>query len=191
MKWIVLSVSLLGIAMWWLSHESRERSTRQPPAAGEIRKRVDAPIAGPTRTTRDAPVSPRPAPPADSAPRATPPAASSGDVAEQRAHLQARFAAQGVDAAWASTAQQALREDLGRFTGDSVRFKDVECRSSLCRAELTPTSADAGRTFLETWLHQRTWTGPGFAAGDEATDGGAPTMVVFLGRPETALPYFE
>lgn len=188
MKWIVLSVSLLGVGMWWLSHESRERSARQPPAAGEPRKRVDAP---PPLTTRDAPVSPRPAPPADPAPRATPPAASKGDVDEQRAHLQASFAAQGVDAAWASTAQQALREDLGRFTGDNIRFKDVECRSSLCRAELTPINADAGRTFLETWLHQRTWTGPGFAAGDEATGGGAPTMVVFLGRPETALPYLE
>ncbi len=108
---------------------------------------------------------------------------------DQRVHLQARFAAEAVDPGWASAARLDLNEDLGRVASSDVRLNAVACHSSLCRVELDLTSPESGVAFVESWLHQRAWKGPGFAARMGA--GGNLKMVMFLGRPGSELPYLE
>jgi hypothetical protein len=178
---------LVACATWWLVQQSIAApplTTSQAPP----RPRVPA-----TRSTapRDV-VLPSPAVPLpeEPAPQAPAEPAAEPSIADQQTNLQARFAGEGIDAGWASTSRLALRDDLGRFSGKDVRILDVECRSSLCRAELLLTSHEAGRTFMESWLRARSWRGPGFVASDDETAGGAK-LVVYLGRPGNDLPYVE
>jgi hypothetical protein len=126
--------------------------------------------------------------------RASPPAPDGAESSsdDQRAHLQVRFAAERTDTAWATASRQALHDELGRFASADARLQEVECRSSMCRVVLTLNSPEAGTRFMESWLHERTWTGPGFVAPEDASPGGdAKSMVVFLGRPGTQLPYAQ
>lgn len=188
MKLLALSAALvLGLVVWWCAPE---HGTRTPPVTGAAPRRVEPVVEMPRLAEQHAVAPPRIDRPADPVPQAIE-AEPENVVAEQRTHLQARFTDQHVDPAWASAARQALSEDLARFSGQDVRVQGVECRSSLCRAELVLTSPEAGRSFMESWLRQRTWTGPGFVATDDAGRGGDPTMIVFLGRPGTQLPFLE
>jgi len=199
MKVFVLSASLLlGVVVWWLTHP---RGANNRPAVDEAAETAVAPVDSPPAARRPAltrrfdpppfantvaPVDPTlPTPPAtaETKPELT--------VADQRIYLQSRFAAQKVDSGWAATARQELSDDLGRFSGKDVRLQGVECRSSLCRAEVTLTNHEAGVAFMESWVRKRTWVGPGYAANDETNPDGSARMVVFLGRPGTELPYLE
>lgn len=184
---------ILGLVIWWLSHQ---RDAGETAAAGDppgaVEPSAERPAAEPRSFVR------RPAlpslltdPPADTVPpeiSASEPALSAADL---RIHLQARFAAQGTDPGWASTARRELSEDLGRFGDMGVRVHDVECRSSLCRAELLLTSHEAESAFMESWLRHRSWTGPGFAASDEIGPADTPKMIMFLARPGSELPRLE
>jgi hypothetical protein len=195
MKVYVLSVSLvLGGVIWWIAHEDSAASTRTaaPPRPARTASPEGAAVdVRPALARRaDAPA-PEAAALVDPAPTTAPEARPEVSVAEQRTYLQDRFSAQGADPGWSSTARQALREDLGRPGSSDVRLENVECRSSLCRAEFVVTSQDAGNMFLESWLHQRTWTGAGFAAHDETNPDGNHRLILFLGRPGTALPYLD
>jgi hypothetical protein len=103
-------------------------------------------------------------------------------IAGQRARLEDRFAAETRDAAWATTAQQELHADLGRFATRDVGIRDVQCRASLCRIELALATRDSASAFMESWLRQRTWTGPGVADSDVVGADGQPRMVMFVGK---------
>ena len=45
--------------------------------------------------------------------------------------------------------------------------------------------------FGESYLRQRSWTGPLFMAADELNPDGSRRMILFAGRPGTTLPYLE
>ena len=195
MKKLVLSAGLiLGFAIWCLWQQA---SSREAPDPGEVPGPASSTLAGPPPPPRSRLVDvaatppPRVSPPADPASQAEPEGKPEISVADRRAHLQSRFVAQDIDPAWSSVARQELAQDLGRFGGKDARVQDVECRSSLCRAELVLTSHDAGSNFMESWLRQRTWAGPGFAANDAADPDGTPKMILFLARPGTELPRLD
>ena len=196
MKVFVLSAGLLlGVAVWWLTY-SRGVSNR--PVTGESEQPAvisgDSPPAAPRALLKrrvDPPPFANAVPAAEPAAPTPPEAKPELTVADQRMYLQTRFAAQKVDAGWASTARQELSDDMARFSDKDVRLQGVECRSSLCRAELTLASHDAGVAFMETWVRKRVWVGPGFAANDETNPDGSGRMTIFLGRPGTELPYLE
>jgi hypothetical protein len=151
--------------------------------------RVDKPAARPAIDHREpagSVATPR-LPERASATPATPPVPEKGaaeGVAEQRALLQSQFAAQQIDASWASSAREQLAADLDKYASANVRVRAVECRSTLCRVELATASHDAGVGFMEQWVRNRTWTGPGFAA-----NAGDTSLIVFLGRPGSELAY--
>jgi hypothetical protein len=199
MKKLVLSAGLiLSIAIWCLWQQS---SSGEAPDPGGAPGPASAPLAGsppPPPRPRLVEVATAPplrvsrlSPPADPVPQAEPEGRPELTVAERRAQLQSRFAVQDIDPAWASAARQELAQDLVRFGGKDARVRDVECRSSLCRAELVLTSHDAGSSFMESWLRQRAWAGPGFAANDAADPDGTPKMILFLARPGAELPQLD
>ncbi|HEY6224735.1 MAG TPA: hypothetical protein VIW26_13190, partial [Gemmatimonadales bacterium] len=114
-------------------------------------------------------------------------ASPEAEIAVERDRLQARFTAERADPAWASAARQDLTADFGRVDSNDVRIGSIECRASLCRADLVLANAAAGGAFLQTWLRQRAWSGPGFAATDQMRPDGARHLIVFLGRTGTDL----
>jgi hypothetical protein len=182
---------ILGVVLWWIARDVGAFEARPgvPAAASTaaIDKRAVEPRLGSARQAV-----PRPPPAVDVSADPVPPDAADSNpeviAAARRVRMQAHFAEQPVDRGWATTAQYALQDDLGKVTGDGIRVHRVECRSSLCRAEVIAASRDAANAFLESWLHQRTWTGPGFASHDETNPDRSPRMIIFLGRPGTQLP---
>ncbi|HEY0254082.1 MAG TPA: hypothetical protein VGC41_21285 [Kofleriaceae bacterium] len=103
-------------------------------------------------------------------------------IAQQRTRLEDRFASEKRDPAWANTAQQELHTDLGRFATREVAVRDIQCRASLCRIELALATHDAAPAFMEQWIYQRTWAGPGVADSDVVGADGQPSVVMFVGK---------
>jgi len=188
----LLAGLFLSAMVFWLLHESGARSAWEattPPGAVAAARTVDS--AG---RTSERIVSPPPALAViASSDHAPPPGDAELSSDDQRAHLQAWFAGERTDTAWAVASQRALHDDFERFASADARPRDIECRSSLCRIVLTLSSPEAGSRFMESWLHERSWTGPGFVATQDTSPGGDPrsSMIVFLGRPGTELPYAQ
>ncbi len=184
MRTLALSVAVvvvLGLVtlLWQVSRDPEPLAP--PPREAAVHRAPDAPVVVVRHPQAVPPTAlafkPEPAPPA------RPDASPEAEVAVERDRLQARFAGELADPAWASVARQELATDFGRLGGDDVRIDNIECRSSMCRAELALAGAAAGRAFLQTWIHQRTWTGPAFATADKARPDGAQRLIVFLGKP--------
>jgi hypothetical protein len=134
------------------------------------------PNAAPTVAVQvEPPVPPKPEP-------------TTGDT---RAFLQSYFVAQKVDPTWAGAAGRELGDDLGRLKTAGVRLNGVECRSTICRAELVAPSADAAMEFGQSYLRERTSTSAGFLAMDEVNPDGSRKLLVFLARTDTQLPTLE
>ena len=183
LAWSAALIATFG-AGWWLSTEPDVPAT---PATAANATRTAAPIAH-----RHAPALAPGLAPAARAVEVSPPDRRAPDegtaptIDEQREHLQAAFEAQPVDPGWSSGAARALDADLARFASDDIRVVRVECRATLCRAELTLASADNGDAFVQGWLRGRSVTGPGIIVTDLI--GTALTLVVFVGKPDTDLP---
>ncbi|MEO8183802.1 MAG: hypothetical protein ABI895_33680 [Deltaproteobacteria bacterium] len=133
--------------------------------------------------TSDAPA---PAPPAEPAPKQpAPPLPSIGEI---RDLLDIRFTSEDDDRAWSRDAEVRAQAYL---TGDALkpsRLQSVECRASLCRAEIEQPNEAAHRAYLEQTFTQPAsdWTGPLMASLVEGPSGRLAT-VVFLARPGTEL----
>lgn len=189
MKLFILSAGVVLVAMtlllWYATRHglSGDAAVQLQPAVQ--RRSVDATAAPAKPPDRPPPsfaaVEPTPRPPAPDAPAPS--------LDDQRVHLQAHFETETVDSGWASAARQELNEDLGRVANRDVRLLGVECHSSLCRVELSLARPGSGDTFMESWLHQRTWRGPGLWARVGAESD--MRMVMFLGRPNSDLPYLD
>lgn len=175
MKIILWIAAGLLVTLGWLVYETKTASAPQPTT-------VTAAATEPA--TRDRPLAARselPAPVHGIAPSA-PDAEPDLSIPGQRARLEDRFAAETPDASWATTAQQELHADLGRFATRDASVRDVQCRASMCRIELALATRDAASGFMESWLRKRTWQGPGVADNDVVGADGQPRMVMFLGK---------
>ena len=174
---IILSVAaVMLVTLGWLVHVTRSASAPEPTTTTSVASepathaRQHAPrmeVRTPSRAEVVAP-----------APRDEPDLSITG----QRTRLEGRFAAETPDTRWASTAQQELRADLGRFVSRDVGVSDVTCHASLCRIELALATRDAASMFMESWLRKRTWTGPGVADNEAVGPDGQPRMVLFVAK---------
>lgn len=66
-------------------------------------------------------------------------------AAEHRADREAKFAAEPVDRSWALDAGRRFDADFSSFEDATFKAGPMDCRSSLCRGELTFPSYDAAR----------------------------------------------
>lgn len=107
-------------------------------------------------------------------------------LAQQSAKLETRFAGEAADARWASEATRTITEEMQKAVSRDARIERIECRASLCRAELATTSQDAANTFAETWVRQTTWPGAAMFAPDTSRPD-APRLIVYLARQGTGL----
>jgi hypothetical protein len=181
---VFLAASLgAGVVLWWAIDDSAGAGASAPGPEVSARAAPRSPAVGVTARAATRPAL-APAQGAPSAPAEPPAPERSLDdqaveaIAARRDQLQTRFAAQAVDRAWASDAQRALGDDLATHATPDVRIQSVECRTSLCRVDLAPTSSEAAQGFVQSWIRHRTWTGPGFVSGD------GDAVVVFVARAD-------
>ncbi len=176
MKIILSIAAVLLVTLGWLVHATQTASAPEPTTTTKATVAAEPATRARSRPVRiDVPSSPAVV---TSAPREEPDLSISG----QRARLEDRFAAETPDAAWATTAQQELHADLGRFATRDASIRDVTCRASMCRIELALATRDAASGFMESWLRKRTWNGPGVADNDVVGADGQPRMVMFVAK---------
>ncbi|NOJ92066.1 hypothetical protein HMI51_03770 [Corallococcus coralloides] len=84
---------------------------------------------------------------------------------EAVARMDARFFGEGVDAAWSRDATRRA-ERLGAVLPRGARIVSLECRSSMCRLQMSHPSQDAFQKFLREGLidDADAWEGPFMAA---------------------------
>lgn len=178
MKIILWIAAGLLVTLGWLVYATKTASGHEPTTITTVATEPatrDRPRAARIEVRVPVPIEPAFTP---SAPEDEPDLS----IAGQRARLEDRFAAETPDAAWATTAQQELHADLGRFSTRDATVRDVQCRASMCRIELALATRDAASEFMESWLRKRTWTGPGVADNEVVGADGQPRMVMFVGK---------
>ncbi|MGE6757449.1 hypothetical protein ACQKGO_05500 [Corallococcus interemptor] len=103
---------------------------------------------------------------------------------EEVARMDARFFSEGVDTAWSHAATRRA-ERLGAVLPPGARIVSLECRSSMCRLQMSHPSQDAFRQFLREGLMEDAdaWDGP-FMAALTGTPGrsGEVEAVAYLAR---------
>ncbi|WP_147451990.1 hypothetical protein [Corallococcus sp. CA041A] len=103
---------------------------------------------------------------------------------EAVARMDARFFGEGVDPAWSHDATQRV-ERLGAVLPRGARIVSLECRSSMCRLQMSHPSLDAFQKFLREGLidDAAAWDGP-FMAALTGTPGrpGEVEAVAYLAR---------
>jgi hypothetical protein len=176
MKIILWIAAALLLGFGWLVYATTTARGPEPATTTTVATQT-ASRASPRVARFEVPAPPVPAL-ATSAPGGEPDLSISG----QRARLEDRFAAETADAGWATTAQQELHADLGRFATRDASVREVQCRASMCRIELALATRDAASGFMESWLRQRTWAGPGVADNDVVGADGQPRLVMFVGK---------
>jgi hypothetical protein len=114
--------------------------------------------------------------------------------AYERAVTEEAFKDEPYDRVWASDAKRQLEEGLlsscSKFA--SARVVGVECRKTMCRAEMRVSPPPVYDELLADFRYHGDWRGPGRAyrtlpevSGDETA------VLVFLGRPGSELPEVE
>ncbi|AFE04510.1 dihydrolipoamide acetyltransferase [Corallococcus coralloides DSM 2259] len=103
---------------------------------------------------------------------------------EAVARMDARFFGEGVDTAWSHDATRRA-ERLGEALPQGARIVSLECRSSMCRLQMSHPSQDAFQKFLREGLidDANAWEGP-FMAALTGTPGrpGEVEAVAYLAR---------
>jgi hypothetical protein len=131
---------------------------------------------------------------ADKQPADTPERSSAAEAApsldDQKAYLQASFSDQAPDADWSRTATKQLHEMFEPLASNDTSLRSVDCRSTLCRVELTHTTEAEYRSFMTTVMSgaMRDWKGPGGGGMLGTEPNGAVTTVLFLAREGAELP---
>jgi hypothetical protein len=119
------------------------------------------------------------------APERSPARAPTSD--QMRELLDVRFSAEADDGAWNAEAETLARSELARHLPEPSRLHSLECKSSLCRAEIDQPDEGGHGEYLERLLEEPpAWAGTLMASLVEYAPHRFST-VVFLGRPGTEL----
>lgn len=120
---------------------------------------------------------------------------ASAAIQAQENDLEQTLVAEQVDPKWSQGAviswtevfqKEGIKEDL-----KDIQLGNIECRTTLCRVELTPTDPAQGTVAFEQGLrnlmHFTPWQAPSFGK-IENPDGQAPVAVFYMAREGHALP---
>jgi hypothetical protein len=173
---------------------------KNPPIDASQHSRTPAGAVSYVASRRAAPLSvqPRdetvvaPAPPADTEESAA--VKHAKWVEDTQAHqtaVEAGFAAEKVDRAWAAEVQRDLRDHVAALLPPSSSLRDVDCRSSMCRMEMVLPDVAAERGFSKRAFvssESRIWDGAVLVMPGQANPDGTLGVVWYLGRKGTRLP---
>ncbi|MGK3989356.1 hypothetical protein WME99_40290 [Sorangium sp. So ce136] len=124
---------------------------------------------------------PQPAPSAAPAEPSTP--------EERAAKHDLVFQAERVDHAWAREASHKLRDGIESILPTGA-LRSVECRNTLCKAELVCADRDEVATFFEQGFRRqdRFWQGAATVLKTGETPDGKWTMAAFFARDGSMIP---
>jgi hypothetical protein len=137
------------------------------------------------------------APPTDERPapaeeRAAPHAVPS--FAEVATRMDAAFSREAPDRDWSEKTQQETAAKISAMMPKDSAVRAVDCRSSMCRVEMSHESADDYHQFVQSaYMSPETgvWSGPTFTTILERPAGGGVVAVSFLAREGESLPSVE
>lgn len=105
--------------------------------------------------------------------------------------LEAAFASEARDGAWAMEARRTVDATLSAELPAKSAIKSIDCRSTLCRIESTHDGYTYAKAFVNQLVlpERRPWNGA-FYTGPVARDpqSGAVTFVTYLAREGAAMP---
>lgn len=103
--------------------------------------------------------------------------------------VEARFHAENYDRSWSIDAQRSISNYLTDTLAPGSRVMQVDCRASLCRAEIRHASHEAYRAFLDNTLRDPTkaWEGPTMHTQQESRDAKEPISIGFFARAGSLL----
>jgi hypothetical protein len=108
--------------------------------------------------------------------------------------VEAGFASETRDQAWSATARLRLSEAVTRLLPEGSGVRDIDCRSTLCRIELSHSDPNAERGFMEKAIHDPEGgfgNGPGYVSRSEPAADGTFVEVIYLAREGATLPSAE
>lgn len=99
------------------------------------------------------------------------------------------FQTQRVDAEWAKQATSELHDGIEKLLPEGA-LRSVECRATLCRAELVCADAAAVSAFVDGALRaeDRVWKGAASVLKTGETRDGAWEVSAFFAREGTTMP---
>jgi hypothetical protein len=179
-----------------LRKEIRQLADAEP----EVNPRRDCPIL--CLSSAAAP-SPAPAAGAGDSRAEQPPAVAGGAAVsepepispeEQLAHLNAAFSAQSFDHTWGDSQRERVSGLLRELGSTASEVTGVECRDSLCRAQVTLSDEARYAAFMQNLIASPAVR----AASEQATFHRSPpaadgrvTISMFLTKPGTELPLLD
>jgi hypothetical protein len=169
-----------------VAHTSEDR------AAGPLRRQ--SPAAGALAMSAARSDSPRilshpgPSPSESSPPQKPDPSSNEMSADQLRMSVEDRFEADKVDRDWAVSARHQAEAHLTRSLAAGSTLRSVECKATICRAEVEQPDLTAHQAFLRAAIASGAgWDGPAMAALEPRSGGAAIVTVVYLGRTPSSL----
>jgi hypothetical protein len=113
------------------------------------------------------------------------------EPAEVATRMEAAFSREVADHEWSTKAQQTTQQKISALMPNNSEVLSVDCRTSLCRVEMTHQSLDDYRRFLDSAYMQpesHLWDGPSFSTLLENSGSGPVVAVSFLFREGQSPP---
>lgn len=127
----------------------------------------------------------RPPAPGDGVEAIDPPALAKREVTTEDISdgLSSRFYAEDVDRNWSATARQKFQSRLSAAIPNGSRLVSLECKSSMCRAEISHPSMEAHQSFVQSaFMPPAQWEGSTMVSLKEESGERSVTSVAFLAR---------
>jgi hypothetical protein len=97
--------------------------------------------------------------------------------------LNTRFYAEDVDRNWSASARANFQSRLSAALPSGSRLVSLECKSSMCRAEVSQPSVEAHQSFVQSaFMPPAQWDGSTMVSLKEEPGDGSATSLVFLAR---------
>jgi hypothetical protein len=119
--------------------------------------------------------------------------AHTSSVAEVARSFEVTFYGENADVDWVSSARSTLQGRVSTLIPRGTVINSLECRSSMCRAELLYDGVESYRTFMDTFRQydNSPWTdGYVFSKVEDETTNGSISAVTYFGRPGQPPPSF-
>jgi len=121
-------------------------------------------------------------------PAPTPAPAKEVSTEEVRDSLSARFVQENYDSNWSVVARGKIQALLAAATPTGARVLSVECKTSLCRAEVSEPDIDSHKQLIRKALTSATpWAGSTMVTLADDPSSGHITSVAFFAREGKAL----
>lgn len=115
-------------------------------------------------------------------------AAAERERQEQMAVLEADFRQEATDGVWSFEAAGAVQEALASDETVQTALRNIECRSSTCRAEMADDDTGELGKALPVFLQQLAETLPSVTANQVDDGAGGKIMILYMSRESNELP---